>query len=184
MRLFLPLLLVAVGSFACADDGDKQLEDLIARFRAADVYNQFEIGEQIADAGDPRVLPILEPWLKHRDRRIRGNVAFIFAKFGESRGLATIIEVLADQSADRRVEWEGGSLLISADESLEQAMERYSRSPGGLRAQITTDRYYAVHLLGKLRDPQAVDVLVPLLADHGISYNVAWALGKSKTSVR
>jgi HEAT repeat protein len=54
-------------------------------------------------------------------------------------------------------------------------------SPGGrwsLQGQIKSDRYYAVHLLGELKDPGAVPVLVGLLRDEQVNYKVAWALGE------
>lgn len=107
---------------------------------------------------------------------MRGNAAYVFARAGDRRGLATIEAILADQSPDRRVEWQGGSLLSAGND--DNAMEEYLRSPEALRAQIKTDRYYAVHLLGRLRDPRAVTVLAPLLPDDELNYNVAWALGE------
>ncbi len=47
-----------------------------------------------------------------------------------------------------------------------------------MRRQIREDRYYAVHMLGELRDRRSVDVLVPLLGDPDVNYKVAWALGQ------
>ena len=44
--------------------------------------------------------------------------------------------------------------------------------------QIKEDRYYAVHMLGELRDSSSVDVLVPLLGDADVNYHAAWALGR------
>jgi HEAT repeat protein len=35
-----------------------------------------------------------------------------------------------------------------------------------------------VHLFGKLKDRRAVDLLMPLLDNADINYNVAWALGE------
>lgn len=158
---------------------DNRLNSLIASFRAEKFFSrQFKIGEEIAELADARAVSALEPWLKHEDRHVRGIVAFVFAKFEDPRGFATIVEILDDYSAERRVEWHVGSLVFSTDESPEEAMERYLRSPAALHRQIASDRYFAVHLLGELRDPQAVDVLVPLLDDEGINYKVAWALGE------
>jgi HEAT repeat protein len=62
--------------------------------------------------------------------------------------------------------------------TVEVMEEAYRKSPAGLRAQIGTDRYYAVHLLGRLGDSKSVDALVPLLSDDDVNYNVAWALGE------
>jgi HEAT repeat protein len=41
-----------------------------------------------------------------------------------------------------------------------------------------SDRYYAVHLLGKLKDARAVPTLIPLLGDADLNYKVAWALAE------
>lgn len=53
--------------------------------------------------------------------------------------------------------------------------------PGGgwsLQAQIRADRYYAAHLLGDLKDPRGVPVLVVLLNDPDINYIVPWSLAQ------
>src|SRR5262249_11977355 len=47
-----------------------------------------------------------------------------------------------------------------------------------VEAQIRADRYYAVHLLGELKDVRAIPFLVPLLKDTAFDYKVAWALGQ------
>ena len=54
-----------------------------------------------------------------------------------------------------------------------------SRVAGGpSRGQIRADRYYAVHLLGELKEPNAVPILLTLLNDQEVNYKVAWALGE------
>jgi HEAT repeat protein len=45
-----------------------------------------------------------------------------------------------------------------------------------LPLQIAADRYHAVHLLGLLKDPRAVPILLPFLADPDIDYKIPWAL--------
>ena len=50
--------------------------------------------------------------------------------------------------------------------------------PGGnwtVQAQIRADRYYAAHLLGDLKDPRGVDVLIPLLNDEDVASIVPWS---------
>jgi HEAT repeat protein len=47
-----------------------------------------------------------------------------------------------------------------------------------VKPQITADRYYAAHLLGDLKDPRAVPVLVALLDDTDVNYIVPWSLGE------
>ena len=59
-------------------------------------------------------------------------------------------------------------------------------SPGGFgerpeaisERQISADRYYAAHLLGDLKDPRAVAILVPLLNDPEVNDMVPWSLGQ------
>jgi len=46
------------------------------------------------------------------------------------------------------------------------------------KLQIQSDRYYAVHLLGELKDAKAIPVLVPLLNDSELNYKVPWSLGQ------
>jgi HEAT repeat protein len=44
--------------------------------------------------------------------------------------------------------------------------------------QIRADRYYAAHLLGDLRDPRGIAILVPLLKDRDVRSIVPWSLGQ------
>ena len=53
-------------------------------------------------------------------------------------------------------------------------------SVGGpaVNLQIRQDRYYAAHLLGDLKDPRGIPVLVSLLKDPDANYIVPWSLGQ------
>lgn len=169
--------LVATGSL-CANAASPEVSELIARFQAEPAFwKQQELANEIANIASPNDLTPLEPWLAHQDRHIRGNVAYLFAKVGDSRGFATIVDMLTDGSPDRRVEWHGVEFPFTGD--FEEAMARYLRSPAALAAQMRVDRGYAVHLLGKLRDRRAVDVLIPLLDRDEDNETVAWALGET-----
>jgi HEAT repeat protein len=141
--------------------------DLVAEFQRTKVFwQQLKVAERIAHAGDRRVLKDLEPWLSVEDRHLRGNAAFVFARLGDRRGFETLRFMLADYSY--RPEGQGipgGSFNMEA-------------AAWWLPSQIRADRYYAVHLFGKLKDRRAVAVLTPLLDDEEINYNVAWALGE------
>jgi hypothetical protein len=134
--------------------------ELLERFNNTKVFwQQFEVAGKIVEVGDRSVLVQLEPRLADDDRHLRGNAAFIFASLGDSRGFEVITAVLNDRS-DRR---EGQGL------------------PGGrwsLEAQIAADRYYAIHLLGEIKDRKAIPLLAPLLNDEKTNYKVAWALGE------
>jgi HEAT repeat protein len=131
---------------------------LVQQFERETVFwRQFEVAQAIVAAHDPSVLPKLEPWLTHEDRHLRGNAAFIFAGLGDPRGFDVIVAILSDRS--ERPETQG--------------------IPGGwwsLHAQIRADRYYAAHLMGDLKDPRAIPILVPLLEDPEVRNIVPWSL--------
>jgi HEAT repeat protein len=137
---------------------------LIQQFKNEKVFwKQFEIAKTIAGRHDPSALPPLADWLDHPDRHIRGNVAFIFASLGDPRGLEAIADILADRS--ERPEGQGIP-TVSSD-----GRYRFER-------QVAADRYYAAHLLGYLRDPRGVALLVPLLDDRETQSIVPWSLGQ------
>ena len=137
---------------------------LVEQFKNEKVFwKQIEIAKAIAGKHDASVLPPLADWLGHQDRHIRGNVAFIFASFGDPRGLQTIADILADRS--ERPEGQG---IPSAPSDGRYRFER----------QVATDRYYAAHLLGDLRDPRGIALLVPLLDDPETRSIVPWSLGQ------
>jgi hypothetical protein len=139
---------------------------LVDQFKNEKVFwRQFEIAKEIIKRHDASVLSSLVDWLNHEDRLIRGNVAFIFGRLGDARGLQVITDILNDRSD--RPEGQGGRTCCN------NSGGRYS-----LALQIKADRYYAVHLLGELGDAQAVSVLVPFLKDPEINYKVSWALGE------
>jgi HEAT repeat protein len=140
---------------------------LLEQFKSTSVFwQQFEVAKEIAKVGDAQVLEVLEPLLGHADRHLRANVAFVFARLGDPRGLETIRVILTDHS-DRPLGQgiPGGSFNTAAP-------RWWSAS------QIRADRYYAVHMLGELRDSRGVDMLIPLLADPEVNYHVAWAFGQ------
>ncbi len=135
--------------------------ELLRQFEAETVFwRQFEVAKAIVAANVAGVLPRLEPWLTHEDRGLRGNAAFIFARLGDPRGFDTIIAILDDRSPNRAIHsisWTGGP---------------------SIRGQIRQDRYYAAHLLGDLKDPRAIPILVPLLTDPDVKDIVPWSLGQ------
>ena len=134
--------------------------ELVEQFKSNhSFWEQFEVAEKLAKLGDKSVLSKLEPYLTDEDRHVRGNSAFVFAALGDDRGFEAIVAILTDRS--NRGEGQG--------------------IPGGgwsLTAQIASDRYYAAHLLGDLKNSRAVPILVPLLMDHDVEMIVPWALGE------
>jgi HEAT repeat protein len=139
-------------------------DELLRRFENEQVFwRQFDVGRQLVDCGDHNIVPALEVLLTHQDRHIRGNVAFVFARLGDSRGFDTIVDMLSDRSERPMGQGTVGS---------------FSDGRYRFEAQVATDRYYAVHLLGELRDSRAVAALVTLLADPDVNYHAAWALGE------
>ena len=137
---------------------------LVERFKSERNFSsQFAIAKEIVERTDASVLSSLADWLNHEDRHIRGNVAFVFGRLGDPRGLQVIADILTDRS-DRP---EGQGIATASGDG------RYR-----VERQIESDRYYAAHLLGDLGDPRAVPILVPLLKDPAINYIVPWALGE------
>jgi len=175
-RFFCMLMLGGMAGAAATPSAS----ELVARFKAEQVFwQQADLGDELAEVATLRDLAPLEPWLKHDDRHARGNVAYLFAKLGDRRGFDTLVAILGDHSAQRTIQppmIETGVVQEGAAEV--DPLAEWRRNPEALKLQITTDRYYAVHLLGRLRDPRAVDVLVPLLEGDEVAYNAAWALGE------
>jgi len=137
---------------------------LVEQFRNEKVFwKQIDIAKALAGKHDASVLPPLAGWLGHQNRHIRGNVAFIFASLGDPRGLQTIADILADRS-----ERPDGQGIPSAPSDGRYRFER----------QVAADRYYAAHLLGDLRDPRGLALLVPLLDDPETQSIVPWSLGQ------
>ncbi len=145
---------------------DKTLSSgaLVEQFKGEKVFwRQFAIAKEIVGRREASVLPSLADWLSHDDRHVRGNVAFIFGSLGDPRGFQVITDILSDRS-DRP---EGQGIATASSDG------RYR-----VARQIATDRYYAAHLLGDLRDGRAVPILVSLLNDPEVNYIVPWALGE------
>jgi HEAT repeat protein len=137
------------------------VSELLQQFQGETVFwRQFEVAKAIVAAKDMGVLPQLEPWLTHEDRELRGNAAFIFARLGDSRGFDVIVSILGDRSERRKVD------KIS------------SVGLPDVQGQITQDRYYAAHLLGDLKDPRAIPILVPLLTEPIVKDIVPWSLAQ------
>jgi len=133
---------------------------LLQQFETTTVFwRQFEVAKAIVAANDTSVLPKLQSWLTHEDRHLRGNAAFVFAGLGDFRGFDVIAAILRDHS--ERPEGQG------------IPCGRWS-----VQGQIRADRYYGAHLLGDLKDPRAVPILVPLLKDLEVNYIVPWSLGQ------
>jgi len=72
-----------------------------------------------------------------------------------------------------------GIKALLEDRSAKRAVfEIDSTGRPSLGRQIREDRYYAAHLLGDLKDPRAVPMLVPLLKDEEVNLIVPWSLGE------
>jgi HEAT repeat protein len=134
--------------------------ELLDRFTQEKLFTlQFEIGRALAARGDRHAISELEGWLTHDDRHLRGNVAFVLARLSDPRGFHTIAQILADKSP--RSQGQG------------TPFPRWT-----LDAQIRSDRYYAAHLLGDLKDPRGIELLVPLLNDTDLDDKAAWSLAE------
>jgi HEAT repeat protein len=139
---------------------------LLERFNSVEFeWQRLKVAKQIVALQDPTVVDQLTGLLEHADRRLRGDAAFILAGLGDPRGFQVITAILTDASPNRTL---GPAFGIAPSDG-----HTYS-----LAQQIKADRYYAVHLLGELKDRRAIPVLVPLLGDVTINYKVAWVLGQ------
>src|SRR5215469_18607586 len=155
-----PTLLLALASLVRGQQ-PSSLDQLVRQFERETVFwRQFEVAQAIVAANDRSVLHRLEPWLTHKDRSLRGNAAYIFGRLGEPRGFDVIVAILGDRSAEREVH------------------EISSVGLPSIQGQIRPDRYYAAHLLGDLKDPRAIPILVPLLTDADVNYIVPWSLAQ------
>jgi HEAT repeat protein len=160
-RLALLAVLVSPSPQVIYSQQSPSVHELPRQFQAESVFwRQFDPAQAIVAANDTSVLPELEPWLRHQDRGLRGNAAFIFARLGDPRGFDVILAILGDRSEKRAIH------VIS------------SVGTPSIPGQIRQDRYYAAHLLGDLKDPRAVPVLVSLLTDPEVNYIVPWSLSQ------
>jgi HEAT repeat protein len=161
---FLALLLSLLVLIAPAVAQDTKAIRLVKAFQAdRTFFGQFEVAKEIVALHDSSVLSQLEPHLKEEDRLVRGNAAFIFAALGDDRGFDVICDILKDRSQRR-----AGQGVATA-----------CKSPSGcVKQEIRQDRYYAAHLLGDLKQPRAVPILVPLLKDSDVQYIVPRSLAQ------
>jgi len=160
------LLIPSVGR----GQGSQPAQELLRQFENTRVFwQQFEVAKALVAAHDDTILPKLEPWLTVDDRLSRGNAAFVFAGLGDPKGFDTIVAILNDRS--ERTPGQGAIVFhtgpdLGTDTKLLVA------------AEIRQDRYYAAHLLGDLKDPRAVPILVRLLQDPDVKDIVPWSLGQ------
>lgn len=179
-RPYLCLLLASILSvWGCSK---LPTDKLISEFESEPVFwQQFEIGKKIASVASIEDISSLEPWLAHKDRRLRGNAAYIFAKLGDRRGNEVLRNILQDNSTERTVHIEEmlfSQLSVGDEKADRESLEALRRSPEAIQRQIAADRYYAAHLFGELRDRSAVEILIPILDDDEVNYGVTWALGE------
>ncbi|MCW5965220.1 MAG: HEAT repeat domain-containing protein [Bryobacterales bacterium] len=160
------LAILSSNSFLCAAQVQVAPSvKLLDEFHGAEYFwQQQAVGEKIIALGDKSVLERVESGLSHEDRHYRGNVAMIFAGLGDDRGWEVLSTMLTDRS-DRPI---GQGIPMGIPTA---------------KAQIASDRYFAVHLIGVLKNERAIPLLTPLLGDPEVNYKVVWALGEigSKT---
>lgn len=152
------LALVASGS--AGDQKRVSSEELVKEFQNSQSFSeQFDVAEKLVRRHDSSVLKQLEPSLVDADRHVRGNAAFVFASLGDERGFDAIRSILQDRSSQR-------------------PMGQGTLGNWTVEGQIASDRYYAAHLFGDLKDVRAVPILIPLLKDSQVNWIVPWSLGE------
>jgi HEAT repeat protein len=151
---------------------------LLEKFATSRVFwEQREVAEQLVALHDPGIPPKLIPWLTNDDRHIRANAAYVFAKYGDKRGFDVICAILDDRSDRPEGQGAVGPVSIITSSNDPHAATNY-RKAHHLEWQIPADRYYAATMLGNLRDPRAVPILVPLLSDKEVKLGIPWALAE------
>jgi HEAT repeat protein len=164
------LIRLALAVAAVTEGARQSPTELVSRFHSAQFFfDQFDVAKELVELHDPNVLPSLVADLRNEDRHIRGNAAFVFAGLGDPRGFEVLLSILKDRS-DRPP---GQGAVYHGGISAPGTTPAYNVKP-----QITADRYYAAHLLGDLRDPRAVPVLVALLDEPEVNDIVPWSLGQ------
>lgn len=133
--------------------------ELLEQFKTSRFFwQQLEVAKKLVNLHDTAVLERLKIYLHDDDRHVRGNAAFVFAALGDDRGFDVIEAILTDRSDRPRGQSTGGNWSVTT--------------------QIVSDRYYAAHLFGDLKNPRAVPILIPLLNDREVNWIVPWSLGE------
>lgn len=136
--------------------------ELVRRFvETEEFWRQLEVAQLLDARRDPAIVRAAAPLLESQDRHVRANAAYVLGKQGDPRGFGALVAMLHDRSP--------------------RACTQGTPGPCTPLAQLMSDRYYAVHVLGLLGDPHAIEVLAPLVADREIGYKVPWALGRIGT---
>lgn len=154
---------------AAADDSNPQanaakapetVDELLEKFETARFFwQQAEIAEKLVSSGEKKIIPKMEKHLAETDRRRRCNAGLVLAGLGDKRGLAIIIRELEDKQP----------------RPTDMIRSNGKPYPEG---QIRTDRCYAAHVLGRLRDKEAVPVLIDATTDKTINLQAAISLGE------
>lgn len=124
-------------------------------------WEREEFAEQLVASVDPGIVSAMSVHLKSPDRSLRSSAAFVMAAKGYDQGFKVLIDEMNDLS--EHPSRHGG---IPSDGNQDNLRQRKQ------------DRYFAVYLLRKLRDPRSVMPLLRHLDDPDIEYMVALALGQ------
>ncbi|MBS0263608.1 MAG: HEAT repeat domain-containing protein, partial [Planctomycetes bacterium] len=136
------------------------LEQLLESFSTAKYdWQQSEVAQKIIELGDPAAIARMLPYVDSAKRRTRCNAGLVLARLGDPRGRDVLIKELQD-TQPRPIE------------------PGEARGKTDLGVQITSDRYYAALLLGKLGDRAAVPALIAATRDATINYRAAISLGQ------
>ena len=145
-------------------DATQTSNALIEQFKNEKVFwKQIEVAKAIAGKHDATVLPPLADWLGHRGSPHPRQRRVHLRQLGRSA------RTTDDSRHPRRPIGATPGQGIPTPPS--DGRYRFER-------QVAADRYYAAHLLGDLRDPRGIAVLVPLLDDPETQSVVPWSLGQ------
>ena len=158
LTLLSAFFLVASGT--AGDQKPESSAELVKKFQNSKFFfEQFDVAQKLVRLRDMTILKQLEAYLGDVDRHVRGNAAFVFASLGDERGFDAIRSILQDRLSQR-------------------PMGQGTMGNWSVEGQIASDRYYAAHLFGDLKDVRAVPILIPLLKDRQVNWIVPWSLGE------
>lgn len=148
------------------------VERLIAELDSDDKEVRTNARERLVEIGGPAVEPLIQA-LRHKERRVRWNVARALGMIGDARAVEPLNQSLRD--AERLARWSVAWALGMIGDA--RAVEPLI---GLLSDPTARVRWEAAGALGKIGDARAIEPLIGLLQDldADVCRGAAGALGK------
>lgn len=154
---------LSVSAFAETD----KVEELIKRLNNENSVSRKEASEALGALRDPRAVWPLINMLKDEDENVSSAAATALLNIGQS-AVEPLITVFGDK--DLIVAPSPSSISdLSDSKAISEAIEK------GLK--VTNVRLYIIEILGRLKDPRAVEPLIRHLDDTDLDRDIAKVLG-------